>query len=64
MKVESVVTVMLEAAAACLTAGAARSRSPILSVWPRSVSGLIPAATGRRWDNTSAATRNGISADR
>src|SRR5208283_5349065 len=64
MKVESTVTVMLAAAAAGLTAGASRSRSPILSVWPRKVSGLFPASTGRRCASTPAATRYGIRAEK
>ena len=57
MKVESKVTVIADAAAAGLTAGASRSCSPILSVWPRNVSGLVPASTGRRCASTPAATR-------
>ena len=48
MKVESKVMVMADAAAAGLTAAALRSCSPTLSVWPRNVSGLFPASTGRR----------------
>src|SRR5271165_5133681 len=58
------VTVMLAAAAAGLTAGASRSRPPILSVWPSKVSGLFPASTGRRCASTPAATRYGTRAEK
>jgi hypothetical protein len=36
---------------------------PTCSVWLRNVSGLFPASIGSRCCSTSAATRNGISAD-
>ena len=64
MKVESRLMVTADAAAAGLTAAALRSCSPTLSVWPRKVSGLLPASTGRRCASTPAATRKGIRAER
>jgi hypothetical protein len=42
MNVESRVMVIADASAAGMTVAAVRSCSPILSVWPRNVSGLLP----------------------
>jgi DNA-binding protein HU-beta len=63
MNVESKVTVIADAREAGLTVAALRSCSPILSVWPRSVSGLFPVSTGRRCSSRPAATRYGIRAE-
>jgi hypothetical protein len=54
----------LDATAAGLTAAALRNCSPTLSVWPRNVSGLFPASTGRRCVSTPPATRYGMRAER
>jgi hypothetical protein len=64
MNVESMVTVMLMVAATGLAVGMSQSCSPILSVWARNVSGLMPTSAGRRCVSTSAATRKGIRAER
>src|ERR1700752_2461832 len=56
--------VMLMAAAIGLAVGMSPRCSPILSVWARNVSGLMPTSARRRCVSTSAATRKGISAER
>jgi hypothetical protein len=64
MNVESAVTVMFMAAATGLVVGMSHSCSPILCVWARDVSGLMPTSAGRRCLSASAATRKGIRAER
>jgi hypothetical protein len=51
-------------AATGLVVGMSQSCSPILSVWARNVSGLMPTSAGRRCLITSPATRKGIRAER
>jgi hypothetical protein len=63
MKVESKLIVIAAVAAGGFCAAASASCLPTCSVWLRNVSGLVPASTGSRCCSTSAATRNGISAD-
>jgi hypothetical protein len=63
MKVESKLIVIAGTAIGGFSAAASASYLPTSSVWLRNVSGHIPASIGSRCNNTSAATRYGISAD-
>src|SRR4051812_799689 len=58
MNVESKLRVIADAGGGTgLIVAASPGRSPALSVWPRRVSWLVPAATGRRWPSPPGATR-------